>query len=94
MTPASAFGVVAMRNAELISNKTKAFEADVVFEILQHFGIRKTAGKNPAVNMYQSSLRTAMNASCGTSTVPTWRILRFPFFCFSSSLRLREISPP
>ena len=38
--------------------------------------------------------RTARNASCGISTLPT-RFMRFlPSFCFSSSLRLREMSPP
>ena len=30
-----------------------------------------------------------MNASCGISTFPNWRILFLPAFCLSSSLRLR-----
>lgn len=37
---------------------------------------------------------TAMNASCGTSTLPTIFIRFLPSFCFSSSLRFREMSPP
>ena len=39
-------------------------------------------------------LSTARNASCGTSTPPTDFIRFLPFFCFSSSFRLREMSPP
>ena len=40
------------------------------------------------------TFRTARKASCGISTRPI-RFIRFlPSFCFSSSLRLREISPP
>src|SRR5438128_8531835 len=48
-----------------------------------------------AVNAFhQSRLNTAMNASCGISTLPT-RLRRFlPSFCFSSSFRLRVTSPP
>ncbi len=38
--------------------------------------------------------RTAMKASCGTSTEPTIFIRFLPSFCFSSSFRLREMSPP
>ena len=36
----------------------------------------------------------AMKASCGTSTVPMFFIRFLPSFCFSRSLRLREMSPP
>ena len=39
-------------------------------------------------------LSTARNASCGTSTMPTCFIRFLPAFCFSSSFRLREMSPP
>ena len=42
----------------------------------------------------ESRLRTARKASCGTSTPPTCFIRFLPFFCFSSSLRLRVMSPP
>ena len=41
-----------------------------------------------------SRLRTARNASCGTSTAPTCFMRFLPFFWRSSSLRLREMSPP
>src|SRR6478609_5873588 len=41
-----------------------------------------------------SSLSTAKNASWGTSTLPTAFMRFFPSFCFSSSLRLRLMSPP
>ena len=39
-------------------------------------------------------LSTDRNASCGTSTLPTCFIRFLPSFCFSSSLRLRVMSPP
>ena len=39
-------------------------------------------------------LSTARKASWGTSTAPTCFIRRLPAFCFSSSLRLRLMSPP
>ena len=38
--------------------------------------------------------RAAMNASCGTSTCPSIFMRFLPAFCFSNSLRLREMSPP
>ncbi len=41
-----------------------------------------------------ATLSTAKNASCGMSTRPTRFMRRLPSFCFSSSLRLRLISPP
>ena len=43
---------------------------------------------------YSSTLRIAIKASCGTSTEPMAFMRFLPSFCFSSSLRLREISPP
>ncbi len=41
-----------------------------------------------------STFSAAMNASCGMSTLPYWRIFFLPFFCLSRSLRLRVTSPP
>ena len=41
-----------------------------------------------------STLRAAMKASCGISTLPNCRIFFLPSFCFSRSLRLRLMSPP
>ena len=46
------------------------------------------------VNQSSSSFRTLMNAFCGISTLPTWRMRFFPSFCFSKSFFLREMSPP
>ena len=43
---------------------------------------------------YSSNLSTLINASCGTSTVPNWRIRFLPSFCFSNSFFFRVISPP
>ena len=58
---------------------------------------KKGRGTAPSLFLrYQSlsSLRTAMNASVGTCTVPRLRIFFLPSFCFSSSFFLREMSPP
>src|SRR5690606_1885152 len=41
-----------------------------------------------------STCSTARKASCGISTLPTCFMRFLPAFCFSSSLRLREMSPP
>ena len=42
----------------------------------------------------EESLSTAINASCGTSTVPKWRMRFLPSFCFSSNFFFRVTSPP
>ena len=54
------------------------------------------AGAGSAVSRsgYTSTLSAAMNASCGMSTLPNWRMRFLPSFCFSRSLRLRVTSPP
>ena len=46
------------------------------------------------VRRYTSTFSAAMNASCGMSTLPNWRIFFLPSFCLSRSLRLRVTSPP
>ncbi len=43
---------------------------------------------------HTSTFSAAMNASCGISTLPNWRMRFLPSFCFSRSLRLRVTSPP
>ena len=60
------------------------------FEVLAESRFPELASHSLSVPI----LSTARNASCGISTLPT-RFMRFlPSFCFSSSLRLREMSPP
>jgi hypothetical protein len=41
-----------------------------------------------------SIFNAAINADCGISTSPNWRIRFLPSFCLSRSLRLRLMSPP
>ncbi len=48
----------------------------------------------PAAPTQSSTLSTARKADCGISTLPTCFMRFFPSFCFSRSLRLREMSPP
>src|SRR3978361_523507 len=43
---------------------------------------------------HPSIFNAARKADCGISTLPNWRIRFLPSFCFSSSFRLREMSPP
>ena len=47
-----------------------------------------------SAHFFPSRLSTARKASCGTSTAPTCFIRFLPAFCFSSSFRLRVMSPP
>ena len=42
----------------------------------------------------ESSFSTAVKASLGRVTLPSWRIFFLPSFCFSSSFFLRVMSPP
>ncbi len=43
---------------------------------------------------YPSIFNAEINASCGISTLPNWRIFFLPAFCLSKSLRFRVASPP
>ena len=54
----------------------------------------KEAARQCRYSPYTSTFSAAMKASCGMSTLPNWRMRFLPSFCLSSSLRLRETSPP
>jgi len=51
-------------------------------------------GSTRPTGSQSSSFRAETKASWGTSTRPMFFIFFFPSFCFSSSLRLRVMSPP
>ena len=57
-------------------------------------GLTTTTALPAARPRQSSSLRALMKTSPGTSTRPIAFIFFLPSFCFSSSLRLREMSPP
>ena len=66
-----------------------------------HAGTSRRAAPSPAAStgylsffVSTSPESAAMNASWGTSTRPTIFMRFLPSFCFSRSLRLREMSPP
>jgi len=48
----------------------------------------------PIAPTFQSARSTSKNAFCGMLTFPTCFMRFLPSFCFSSSLRLRVMSPP
>ena len=56
-------------------------------------GSRATAARAGRLP-YSSRVSAEMKASWGTSTRPMFFIFFLPSFCFSSSLRLRVMSPP
>ncbi len=59
------------------------------------FAIETEPGLQVKGRPYSSLLRsTARKAFWGMATEPTIFIFRLPSFCFSSSLRLRVMSPP
>ena len=55
---------------------------------------RAQARSADRIDAQSSSLRAEMKTSPGTSTRPIVFIFFLPSFCFSSSLRLRVMSPP
>ena len=70
-------------------------ERDVDVDADRFLGALVAVGHFFVSRLLPSSTRSAaMNASCGTSTRPTRRMRALPFFCCSSSLRLRLMSPP
>ena len=74
----------------------RLFESDVMCSKFISLKIILEIGRREAmpVDHHSFTFNTARKASCGISTRPT-RFMRFlPSFCFSRSLRLREMSPP
>src|SRR4029079_19200554 len=70
-------------------------ERNVDVDADRFLGALVAAGPLFVSRLLPSSTRSAaMKASCGTSTRPTRRMRALPFFCCSSSLRLRLMSPP
>ena len=63
---------------------------------ISDFGLsaRSLSFSAAAASAHTSTFSAAMNASCGISTFPYWRIFFLPSFCLSRSLRLRVMSPP
>ena len=80
--------VIAMRAAPADDRDEIAVTAPVCAEGQMHVQVA-----DGSVH-FRSRLSTARKASWGTSTPPTCFIRFLPFFCFSSSLRFREMSPP
>jgi len=56
-------------------------------DLAPRFAWRQPASQSPIFS-------ASMNAACGISTLPNWRMRFLPSFCLSSSLRLRVTSPP
>ncbi len=54
----------------------------------QPYRIKQTVPLHPSI------FSAEMNASCGISTFPNWRIFFLPAFCFSKSFFFRVASPP
>src|SRR5262249_26364792 len=82
---ADGHGLHAGRKGPWRSGRYRAFKVD-------RHDLSYCHGKNS--DGYTSTFSAAMNASCGMSTLPNWRMRFLPSFCFSSSLRLRVASPP
>ena len=55
---------------------------------------RPSARNTVGVRGHSSIFSAEMNASCGISTLPNWRIFFLPAFCFSRSFFFRVASPP
>ena len=76
-------------NVRMNSASTTAMTSDSKYSRATDF-LNGFHAHSPSVPIFS----TARNASCGISTLPTRFMRFFPSFCFSSSLRLREMSPP
>jgi hypothetical protein len=87
--PTSFFSAFRIHTSEIINSKILLFSNPK-----SAIPNPKSAIPNPQSYQSVSVFSTAKKADCGIITLPTIFMRFLPFFCFSSNLRLRVISPP
>src|SRR5438105_7329489 len=82
------------KHLDVRGDQTLEYRVGIEVAVLAHPGAERYVQIEIVNAFHQSRLSTAINASCGISTLPT-RFSRFlPSFCFSSNFRFRVTSPP
>ena len=75
-------------------SKLESIELPDCITTIGDFAFKNCTNLLSYMNYSSLSDKTAINASCGTSTVPNERILFLPSFCFSRSFFFLVMSPP